>query len=121
MNLQSTLLLNAFKFIIFKSYQQIWSYLINNGVKNMLINAFSKYFFIYLEYSEYEEFVYSKHLRGKVWVYRSKSFFPSQSTIYMFSMPKHLSTNLQFFIKLTVDSTLNIGSNLQSTFNCPPP
>ena len=34
---------------------------------------------------------------------------------------KNLSTNLQEFLKIIVDSTINIGSNLRSTFNCPPP
>ena len=34
----------------------------------------------------------------------------------MFSMPKYLSTNLQDFQTKSVDSTLNIGSNKQSTF-----
>ena len=36
-------------------------------------------------------------------------------------MPTHLSTNLPHFPKKHVDSTLNIESNLQSTFDCPPP
>ena len=34
---------------------------------------------------------------------------------------KNVSTNLQHCQKKTVDSTLNIGSNLQSTFRFPPP
>ena len=33
---------------------------------------------------------------------------------------KNLSTNLQEFLKIIVDSTINIGSNLRSTFNWPP-
>ena len=34
---------------------------------------------------------------------------------------KNLSTNLQEFLQIIVDSTINNGSNLRSTFNCPSP
>ena len=36
-------------------------------------------------------------------------------------MQKKLSTNLQYFQKITVDSTLNIWSNVQPTFTLPKP
>ena len=49
------------------------------------------------------------------------NFPPSQSTIYIFVMPKHLSTNLQHFPKKYCNSILDIELNLQSTFNWPSP
>ena len=42
------------------------------------------------------------------------------STIYSFFWPKNLLTDLQDLLKKTVDSTTQIGRNLQSTFRFDP-
>ena len=50
-------------------------------------------------------------------VYKSTNLLPSQSIINKFLIPNYL----QYCQKKTLDSTLHIGSNLQSTFSLAPP
>ena len=54
-------------------------------------------------------------------IYKSTTFKSFQSTIYTFIMPKYLSTIYKYSEKKVVDSTANIGPNLQSTKSLPPP
>ena len=46
---------------------------------------------------------------------------PSQFTIYMVSGRNDLSKNLQEFLEIILDSTINIRLNLRSTNSLPPP